>query len=99
MSAMFLPLKCFRSLPAALAAFSDADTVSRWRHSSGVKSSSLRKFRPCRLTDMLDSLSLDRTGHAAGAAAAPPELAAGHGHHLDPALAQVGVAGDVALVG
>src|SRR5664280_2276057 len=48
---------------------------------------------------MLDSLPLDWTGHAAGASAAPPQLAAGNGHHLDPVLAQVHVAGDVALVG
>src|SRR5665811_467262 len=36
---------------------------------------------------------------SAGAAAAPAELAAGHGDHLDPVVAQVRVAGDVALVG
>src|SRR5665647_3578224 len=104
MSAMFLPLRWRCSLPAAFAAFSDAERVNSSRHSPGPKSSSLRKFRPLRfrplrLFDMLDSLPLDRTGHAARAAAAPPQLAPGHGHHLDPVLAQVRVAGDVALVG
>src|SRR5680860_1649235 len=97
MSAMFLPVRCCCSLPAALSAFSDAERVSSSRHSLGPKSSSLRKFRPLRLFDMLGSLPLDWTCHAPRAAAAPAELAAGHGDHLDPVVAKVGVAGDVAL--
>src|SRR5450756_2402784 len=83
----------------ALSAFRDADKASSSRHSTGAKSSSLRKFRPLRLSDMLGSLPLDRTRHATGASAAPPELTARHGHHLDPVLTQVSVTGDVSLVG
>src|SRR5450631_838528 len=97
--AMFLPLRCCSSRPATLSAFSDADRVSSPRHSRGVKSTSLRKFRPLRLFDMLGSLPLDWTGHASGAAATPPQLAAGHGHHLDPVVAQVRVTGDIAFIG
>src|SRR5450631_291544 len=96
---MFLPLRCFNSRPAALSAFSDAERVSSSSHSRAVKSTSLRKFRPLRLFVMLGSLPLDWTGHAPGTAAAPAELAAGHGDHLDPVLAQVRVARDVAFVG
>src|SRR5690348_12613053 len=43
-------------------------------------------------------IAFDRTGHAAGAAPAAPQFAAGDGDHLDAVPAQVCVGYDVALV-
>ena len=50
------------------------------------------------LLALLGWIALDRAGHAAGAAAAAAEFAAGHVEHLDAVLAQHGVGGDVAVV-
>src|SRR3954471_14273016 len=112
MSAMFLPRSRAVSVPAYFARFRSAASVSRKRHSAGVKSSSLRKLRLRRLNDIrsprwfscgsrgggLDGVSLDRAGHAARASTATAELAARDGDDFDALLAQVGVGRDVALV-
>src|SRR3954453_9100960 len=52
MRAMFLPSSRGVSYPPYLAALSSAESFSRKRNSSGVKSSSLRKLRLRRLNDM-----------------------------------------------
>src|SRR5690242_6106093 len=52
-----------------------------------------------RLSGRSHRLALDGAAHAARAAPAPAQLAAGDLDHLDALLAQMGVGGRVALVG
>src|SRR4051794_36823596 len=71
--------------------------------SSGVKSASRRKLRPCRLTTVLMSVlsgvADDGAGHAVAATTAATELLAGDRVDLDPGLGELLVGGLVALVG
>src|SRR5579871_2966908 len=47
----------------------------------------------------VSGVSFDRAAHAPGAAAAATKLAAGDGDHFDAMVAQVGICGDIPLVG
>src|SRR6478735_4452475 len=96
---MVLPVSRGRSEPVYFARLSSSASPSRKVHSCGVKSSSLTKLRLRRLKAISEALALDRAGHAAWAAPAPPQLVALDGDDLHAVLAQVGVGGDVALVG
>ena len=95
-SAMFLPVSRGCSVPVALGRLELGREVEQGPELvAGVKSSSLRKFRPSRwrsraaLLRASGGVSLDRAGHAPGSAAAAAELAAGDRDDLD-AVARAG---------
>src|SRR4051812_1729806 len=68
-------------------------------HSSGLKSSSLRKLRPFRFVAIsAPRVSLDGTGHAPGPATSPTQLGADDQEDLDALVGQVAVRGGVAFV-
>src|SRR5680860_395408 len=96
---MFLRVSRGCSEPTYLASLSSAARSSRNFHSLGVKSTSLTKLRWCRLKAISDPFPLDGAGHAARTAATAPQFVALDRHDLDAVLAQVGIGGDVALVG
>src|SRR5690606_18641171 len=98
-SAMFFPTSWGCSVPARFAALSSAARSMRYRHSCAVKSVTARKLRFRRSTVISDPLPLDRASHASRTATAPTELTSRDGDHLDAALPQEGVRGDVPVVG
>src|SRR4051794_4007009 len=103
MSAISRPARCCSSRRSRLAALSSADRSRRYTISSGAKSASRRKLRPCRsitvLIWVLSGVADDGAGHAVAAAAAAAELLSGDRVHFDPGLGELLVGGLVALVG